>query len=121
MADNIWKRKLELENIQNKGQLILLPETLELVPIDDSEIENLFIQHLQAYKKLTSINVILATFFVNNGILCHRNALDKLLKKFEKNGDVRIERDPKFTQKGKLSYFLTESKDQKVNVNWIKQ
>lgn len=121
MADNIWKRKLELENIQNKGQLILLPETLELRPIDELEIEKLFIQHLQENKTFTSINIILATFFVNNGILCHRNTLDKLLKKFEENGDVGIERDPKFTRKGKVSSFLTESKDQKVYVKWMKQ
>lgn len=121
MADNMCNRWEVLKEKQAKGQLSLFQEDFNNKIIDTSDIENQIINHFSKCDKWTSLTEAEACFFTNYGVLCKSGEINKILKKFEKNGRIAVKRNPSFSEKtGKPTSFMTEGHGQTVSVMWVK-
>lgn len=115
MGDNIAKRtdRLVIE-IQDGGQLTLLPQTAENEIIDEKILEEKVQELLSKTMDLTRLNKFLADFYNEYGVLCDLSRLSSgrggsILKTFEKDGKILVSRNPAFTDKGKPTKFWQES------------
>ena len=117
MADNIAKRtdRLVIE-IQDQGQLTLLPQTAENEIIDDRILEEKIQESLSTTVDFTRLNKFLAGFYNEYGVLCDSSRLSSgrsgsILKTFEKSGKIIVSRTPAFTANtGKSTKFWQENK-----------
>lgn len=75
-------------------------------------------EHYKKYKELTPLNLSLAEFFVNNGVICSIKEVKDFLRKFEKDEIIIINRDPQKTRTGKESTFMNEDQQKKVYLKW---
>lgn len=117
MVDNICNRWQALQDIQLKGQMMLWSQDVENQIVSDEIIEEKFASHMLRYKEHTSINIILAEFFIKYGALCSTGDVKKAIKKLENNDMINIIRSPATTDKGKKSTFLTFDSKKKA---WIR-
>lgn len=118
MANNINKRWELMRKIQTNGQLTLWQEDINNQIIDPTEIKNKVREHYKKYKELTPLNLSLAEFFVNNGVICSIKEVKDFLRKFEKDEIIIINRDPQKTRTGKESTFMNEDQQKKVYLKW---
>lgn len=116
MANNICNRWELLKDIQNNGQLTLFSNDY----IDQSQINDYVMEHFPKYNSLTSITKAQADFFVKYGVICKSGDVAKILKKLEKDKQLEVMRNPRLTEKGKPSTFMTESNNQTVFIKWVK-
>lgn len=116
MNDNICKRWEVLKLIQSDGQIKIFDETVENKTVNINEIRTRLKTHLSKYKTNTKLNIILAEFFTNNGILCPSGDVKKILKEFETNGNIEVTRKPALTKTGKPTTFFTQNSDQTIMV-----
>lgn len=118
MADNIAKRtdKLFVE-IQNAGQLSLLPQNAENEIIDDGEIAGKLSVCLNAHNEFIPYIEFLAGFYNEYGVLCPTSKLADILKPLE-GSVVKVHRSPENTGTGKPSKFWTETSKQKL---WLRR
>ena len=120
MVDNICNRWEALQEIQSSGQLSFFEENYDNQIIDDTEISNKVIVHFSQYKVNTSLHESLAEFFVEYGPICSTGTVKKILKSLEASGQICITRNPCITKYGKAATYMSEDKNQKVYVRWIK-
>jgi len=124
MADNIAKRtdRLVIE-IQSGGQLSLLPQTADNEMLEDSYLEEKVRDMLTTTTEDTRLNVFLADFYNEYGVLCDVSRLSSgrggsVLKSLEKKGFIVVKREPEFTDRGRQSGFWQEGKG---NALWLRK
>jgi len=117
MVDNIHNRWQALKDIQNNNQLSLFNEDFENQYIDDNMINDKVVATVANYPGKIPINVFLAEFFVNNGVICSTGKVIDVLKQLEKENQIIVDRLPEKTKSGKPSAFFTQSGKQKV---WVR-
>ena len=121
MADNIAKRtdRLVIE-IQNGGQLSFLTQTAENEILDDATLESKVRDLLAKTTDYIRLNKFLADFYNEYGVLCDLSRLssghDSILKRFEKNGEIQVLREPAYTKNGNPTKFWQESKGNTVRL-----
>ena len=86
----------------------------------EEDIEEKIIEHFSKIVNFTSLHNALAAFFMKHGPICSTGDVKKILKNFEKNGRLAVLRNPKVTEKGKPTAFMSEEKGKTVSVRWIK-
>lgn len=120
MVDNICNRWQALKEIQNYGQITLWEENCENQIIDDKDIEEKVIDHLSHFTNMTSLNELLAAFFIKHGPICDTSTVRKIVKQFEDKNRVEIIRYPALTKYEKRTTFMSEGKGQTVSVRWLR-
>ena len=119
MADNICNRWELLKNIQNSGQISLFQMDYNNQIINDSQIYDRIIEHFSQYDSWMSLTEALASFFVKYGVICKSGDITKVLKKLEKDNRLGVKRKPIYTEKGKISTFMSEGHGQTVAIKWV--
>lgn len=120
MVDNICNRWEFLNEIQSNGQMNLFEENLDNQIIDESQIEEYVKDFFPQYDEWTSLTETEADFFVRFGAICKTGVIAKILRRLEIKQQIKIIRQPKFTEKGKLSIFMTEGHGKKALLKWVK-
>lgn len=120
MVDNICNRWQALQDIQNSGQLLLWEESPENQVIDESEITGKLLEHMPGYPEWTSLYDMLADFFVRYGAICSTGNVKNAVSKLIEARRVEVRRIPPTTGKrGQPSKFMTEGKNQRVDIRWL--
>lgn len=114
MFNNICNRWKGLGDIQGKGQKSLFEQTPENEIVDKDNARKTLQNHLEKYKHSSKLNVVIADFLTECGILCSPQYLLELFGEFEENGIIEVIRSPSLTPKGKPSTFLRETGAQRV-------
>jgi len=118
MADNIAKRTDRLfVEIQDAGQLSLMPQSAENEIISDSDIADKLMSYLNTLRELTPFSEFLAEFYNRHGVLCPTSRLTGILKPLE-GTQIEVQRNPEKTGTGKPSKFWTETSSQKL---WLRR
>ena len=118
MFENITKRQQLLGDIQLQGQQSLFDFDAEDEIIDLTEITNLFDIHMRKYLEFTDMNIIIADFIQEHGIVCDMEGVKKIINGLCHEGVIIIKRTPEFTDNGKPSSFMTPKKDQRVELRY---
>lgn len=117
MYENICKRWEVLEEMQTGGQIDLFNTTIDDDFIDLETIQETLRKHLLRYDKASALNVILADFAAENGVLCKKIDIIKMLQFFEEKGIIEVSRKPQKTLGGNDAKFFSESSKKHV---WIR-
>jgi hypothetical protein len=115
MVENIqnrWEKTLQI--LQANGQSSLFAVNIENQLIYAVDIKNRLSKHLLKYTIPTPINTALSEFYSENGVICSMAYIRELLKDFEKDNYIEINRNPEKTRTGERSMFLTPSRGKKV-------
>lgn len=118
MVDNIYNRWQALREIQNNGQLCFLEEDYNNEIINEDEIKDKMIKHFSKYTSPISLHEALANFFVENGAICSSSNIKKILKQWEIEKRITIDRFPDKTKNGKPASFMSEGKGQTIYMRW---
>lgn len=119
MVDNICSRWQALQEIQSGGQLRLWDENYDNQVVDDDDIEKKIIEHFSQCDNWTSLHEALAVFFMKHGPICSTGTVKNILKKLEKDGSLKVLRNPDISEKTKKpTTFMTENSKQFVSVRW---
>ena len=119
MVDNICSRWQALQEIQSGGQLQLWEENYDNQVVDDDDIEKKIIEHFSQCDNWTSLHEALAVFFMKHGPICSTGTVKNILKKLEKDGSLKVLRNPDISEKTKKpTTFMTENSKQFVSVRW---
>lgn len=116
MFNNIYNRWKRLGDIQRKGQNFLFEQTPENEIVDRNNASETLKNHLEKYKCSSKLNVVIADFLSEYGILCTPPILRELLEYFEDIGIIEVIRDPSLTSTGKPSRFFCETSAQRVQI-----
>ena len=121
MANNMAARKDELFiDVQNEGQLIMFDQTTENEIISTDDIRNKMETFLQTYTEDIRLNVLMASFFTEYGVICKSSDITDVLKTMEHSGKIQVDRIPATTLKaGKSSTFYTDGKGQSVTIRRV--
>lgn len=116
MADNIAMRtdRLVIE-IQNSGQLNLMPTTAESEMVSDDMLMDRVKTLLDRTYEFIRLNKFLADFYNEYGVLCNLTRLansrnGSVLKMLEESAYIEVERTPAITKNGNSSRFWQEEK-----------
>lgn len=120
MANNICKRWEAMREIQNGGQMPLFDEDYENNTIDDQIINKFVYEYFSGISNVKKLSEAQAGFYVKYGPICSLNKINDALKRFEKNHQIEILRNPSNTKTGKVTTFMTEGKGQTVSIRWLK-
>lgn len=120
MVDNICNRWEALQDIQTGGQISMFEEDCNNQVIDEEDIKCKTKEFFSQCTELVSLHDALAKFFMRCGPICSTGDIKKIIKEFEKDGLITIQRNPSQTSQGKPSAFMTEGKGQTVSVRWKK-
>jgi len=118
MFENITKRQQLLGDIQLQGQQSLFDFDAEDEIIDLTKVGALFEIHMRSYSNLTDMNIIIADFIQEHGIVCDMEGIKKIITNLYHEGVIIIKRTPEFTDNGKPSTFMTPKKDQRVELKY---
>lgn len=115
MADNIYKRKGEMHEMQLRGQQILFG-----LDYDNHNIKEVVKNYLLTVNKLQRLNLVKANFFNTYGVLCNSSEFSNMCKTLEKNGNLKVIRNPATTESGKSSTFWIEkeSEGRTIELKW---
>lgn len=116
MFNNICTRWKRLSYIQSKGQNFLFEQTPENEIVDENYASETLKHHLEKYQRNSRLNVVIAEYLSEYGILCTPPILNEALKKFEETGKIEVIREPSLTSTGKPSRFWCETQDHKVQI-----
>lgn len=108
MADNMLRREKKMREIQQSRQLKLFEDEPSV------DLEEILSEYLSRFKGFEHLNLILAEFFCAYGV----SDVMPFLKKFEKKGQILVERDPQVTAKGNPRKFWEEKGRQTVKLKW---
>lgn len=119
MADNIAKRADQLVvEIQNHGQmsLDLYSQNVENEIVSQEVIVKKLKNLLEKFQNYARINVLLADFYNEYGVLCDSTKVIEGLRELEKCSYIIVKRTPHLTDTGKVSSFWRETsgKDRKT-------
>ena len=120
MVDNICKRWEALREIQSGGQLSLFEENYDNQIVDNTDISNKVSAYFSRYRTNTSLHEALAGFFMEYGPICSTSTVKNTLTGFELSGQIIITRVPCTTEAGKKTTFMSEDKNRKVYVKWVR-
>ena len=120
MANNICKRWEAMREIQNGGQMPLFDEDYENNTIDDQIINKFVYEYFSGISNVKKLSEAQAGFYVKYGPICSLNKINNALKRFEKNHQIKILRNPSYTKTGKVPTFMTEGKGRTVSIIWLK-
>ncbi len=120
MVDNICNRWEALQNIQTGGQMSMFEEDCNNQVVDEEDIKCKTREFFSQYTEFMSLHDVLAKFFMRFGPICSTGDIKKIIKEFEKDSLIAIQRNPSQTSKGKPSTFMSEGKGQTVSVRWVK-
>lgn len=109
MYENMCKRWEALKDLQSNGQFDFIQTSVEEKYVEPEIIKGKFLNHLLSYEEETRLNVVMADFYSENGILCKKDEFTHYLKEFEKNHQISLRREPRFTPTKKMSKFLNET------------
>ena len=113
MANNIYKRKGEMHEMQLRGQQILF--SLDYNGKDTAAIVKEYLSTIKEFKRLNSI---MADCFNTYGVLCNTSEFSDIFKNLEKEGKLEVIRNPAETESGKPSRFCTESGNKTIELKW---
>ncbi|MCL2286827.1 MAG: three-Cys-motif partner protein TcmP [Firmicutes bacterium] len=121
MADNIAARTDKLVvTIQRGGQMTLFGETAENEMVSDDILINKVKKTLENIRDYTRLNIVLANFFNEHGVLCSISALssgsNSVLKELERSGYIDVKRTPNTTARGKLTTFWQDGKGKTIEI-----
>lgn len=123
MVDNIcnrWQAWQTWQEIQLGGQMSLFNENVDNQIVDEEDIEEKTTEHFSQCINWTSLHDALAVFFMKYGPICSTGDVKKILKRFEKSGQIAVQRHPDVTKKGKPTQFMSEDRKQTVSVRWVR-
>lgn len=113
MAENILKREDLMREMLAGKQLSLFGNC------STTDVEKILSEYLPHIKMFERLNVVLAKFFCAYGVICSANDLTNVLKKFEVQRKIIVERNPPTTVKtGKPTTFWQESKGNILKLRW---
>lgn len=112
MNDGMAKRYSELREHQEKGALCLFEETVENDILEEGKIEKIILELLNNSYEI-DINEVILKVIEEIGIY-HTSKIRDIISILEKEGKIKIRREPPFTLNGKPTKFLTTSKNKKV-------
>ena len=117
MADNMIKRANDLDIENSGGQISFLPVDVNQNIQKDKqllkhEIKCFATEYLK--KGPLHLNRFLSDFLCEKGIICSSAEIRDILKDFEKDGTIKVLRDPPSTITGKNSTFWYERSDKKI-------
>jgi hypothetical protein len=117
MNDNIYKRWQTLREIQTQSQPSLWSEDTNNQIIDSQEIKYKLKSHLKSFTEFENLNIVLAKFATENGVLLSTGEMAKILSSLENTGEIEALREPATTSSGKKSTFFTQNNKQSV---WVR-
>ncbi len=121
MADNMCNRWELLKDIQSGGQLSLFQEDFNNQIIDKTMIRERVIESFSQCYTWTSLTEAEAIFYVRNGAICKSGEIAKVLKELEKDGRLKVKRNPPFSKETKKpTTFMIEGHGKTVSVKWVK-
>lgn len=120
MVDNICNRWEALQDIQTGGQMSLFEEDCNNQLVDEDDLKCKTKEFFSKFSDFVSLHDTLATFFMKYGPICSTGDIKKIIKEFEKEDLIIIQRNPSSTNKGKPTAFMSEGKGQTVSVRWAK-
>ena len=88
--------------------------------VDEEVIKRKTKEFFSKYSGFVSLHDTLAKFFMKYGPVCSTGDIKKIIKEFEKEGLIIIQRNPSSTTNGKPTAFMSEGKGQTVSVRWAK-
>ena len=112
MADNIYKRKGEMHEMQLGGQQILFG-----LDYNDNNIMAIVKKYLSTVRRPQRLNLAMANFFNTCGVLCNPSEFSNIIKILDKDGELEIIRNPAKTKSGKPRKFYTESEGT-IKLKW---
>ena len=113
MADNIFLRGKSLRDIQSGGQ-----QDLFELDFSDIDVQNLVSEYLSTIKSPRRLNIVMAEFFTQYGVLCSSSDITEIIKSLEKENLLELFRQPKKTKTGKPSTFYRENKGKIIRLKW---
>ena len=123
MAQNMQKRKDELFiNIQQQGQMSIFDigtvasSSVEGETYTKDEVADKVWNHLLSMPIKVGLTKFLATFVNEYGLLCEFKMIYEILDEFVTTGLIRVVRTPHQTQKGRMTTFWEEKKNQFVTI-----
>lgn len=119
MVNNICNRWQLMKDIQTCGQMSLFSEDVDNNIIDELELKEKVVRHMQKYFQFERLNDILADFFMINGPICTTGNVKEIYKSLEKEGKIIVERIPPLTEIfGKPSKFFADEKGRITKLRW---
>lgn len=116
MFENIIQRQKLLGDIQTQGQLSLFDVDTENEIIDTTRIKGDFLSHIQRYEEFTNINIVIAEFLVERGIICTPADIKEIISQLHFEGAILLKRVPPLTPTGKVSTFMTQTKKRRIEI-----
>jgi len=123
MADSIANATEYLVvEIQDEGQLSILPQTAENEMIEDSLLEKKVLELLANTPDFIHLNELMAEFFNKYGVICDKKRLSSgaggsILKTLESRGEILVQRYPELTiMKKQPSNFWNEDNGLSVKI-----
>lgn len=113
MADNIYKRKGEMHEMQLRGQQILFG--LDYDNRDTVSAVRKYLSTISVYQRLNSV---MANFFNIYGVFCNPSEFSGIFKNLEEEGKLEVIRNPAKTKSGKPRKFCTESENKTIELKW---
>jgi len=120
MVENMCKRREVLQKIQTCGQMKIFDETVDNQLIHHEEILKLFEAHLSKYTDETLLNIIIADFYTQNGLVCDYKMLIDIIKNLEAAEKISIRRDPPFRKNGTPTRFYSQNRNKTIFVRYGK-
>lgn len=119
MADNMVKRSDYLVmNIQNRGQLSFLEQSVENELISDEMLKEKVKESLQNNPEYVNLGDFLAEFYDEHGVICGLSKLSSgnrsVLKIMEEERYIEVIRNPEQTPTGRKSGFWQETNEKKI-------
>lgn len=121
MADNICGCWELMRDIQTCGQLSFFDENIENEIVDEMDIEIKLIDILKNSNSDMRLNSLLAEFYMKFGAICPSKQIKDILKRFEKEGKIKVFRNPELTLRNKKpTTFFSDDNGKKTKLRWIK-
>lgn len=111
MADNMLRREKKMRELQRGKQISLFEDK------PDVNLEKTLYDYLSQFSVFKNLKSTLADFFCTYGVVGLKDII-MILKKFEKQGQIFVERKPSVTDKGKPTKFWEEKGKQTVRLKW---
>lgn len=116
MYETMGKEKTDLLFLQSDGQTSLFDQTIENELIDRNDVKNKLFDFAVRIGHRISLSEFYASFVSSLGVTLPFADLRELLCDLEREGKVRIIRNPSHTKNGKPSKFMAEDHGNKA---WI--
>lgn len=109
MADNIFKREELLRELHSGKQLSLFGNK------STPDMRKILSEYFPQFKTFERLNTVLAEFFCTYGVICSSQDIKSILKIFDTEGKIIVERNPATTKADKPRKFWD---DKKVKIKW---